>query len=293
MRDVGLPWDATWEPGLHFHQFIKLTPNPIQSGNRHGPRALGLVQSVSMMRLVRSFIVPALACLGLILSPAAAVSAADREFPAILPDPRADDWWISQHEARLARVRQGNVDLLMIGDSITQGWSSDGKRVWDTYYEHRRAVNLGVNGDGTEHVLWRLQQGEIEGISPKVAVVMIGTNNSATRKDPPEQTAAGVQAILTVLRARLPETKILLLGIFPRGASATDPLRRLNGAINDRLRHFADGQHVFYLDIGHLFLNPKGRLKPDLMPDLLHPSERGYRVWAEGMEARLRVLLGE
>ncbi len=81
--------------------------------------------------------------------------------------------------------------------------------MWDTYYEHRRAVNLGFNGDGTEEVLWRLQHEEIDGIRPKVAVVMIGTNNSGTRKAPPEQTAAGVQAILTVLRAHLPETKIL------------------------------------------------------------------------------------
>ncbi|MEP7153758.1 MAG: acetylglucosamine-6-sulfatase, partial [Nitrospira sp.] len=111
-----------------------------------------------MMRSVRSFIAPALAfCLSLILLPAAAVSAADREFPAIVPDPRAADWWISQHEALLARVRQGNVDFLMIGDSITQGWRGDGQRVWDTYYEHRRAVNLGFSGDGTEQVLWRLQ----------------------------------------------------------------------------------------------------------------------------------------
>ena len=228
-----------------------------------------------MMTTARSFIAPALAFyLGLSLSPGAAVSVAEREFPAIVPDPRADDWWRSQHEARLARVRQGNVDLLMIGDSITQGWGSDGKRVWDTYYEHRRAVNLGFDGDGTEQVLWRLQQGEIEGIRPKVAVVMIGTNNSGTRKDPPEQTAAGVQAILKVLRARLPETKILLLGILPRGASPTDPLRQLNGAINDRLRHFGDNQHVFYLDIGHLFLDSTGRLKQDLMPDFLHFRRR-------------------
>jgi beta-glucosidase len=232
-------------------------------------------------------------CLSLVLLPAAAGSAADREFPAIVPVPGAADWWMSQHERLVARVRQGNVDLLMIGDSITQGWSEDGQQVWDTYYEPRRGVNLGFSGDGTEQVLWRLQHGEIDGIRPKVAVVMIGTNNSGARRDPPEQTAAGVQAILTVLRARLPETKILLLGIFPRGATPTDPLRRLNGAINDRLRHFADSQHVFYLDIGHLFLDAEGLLKSNLMPDLLHPSERGYRVWAEGMENRLKLLLGE
>ena len=122
---------------------------------------------------------------------------------------------------------------------------------------------------------------------------MIGTNNSGTRKDPSEQTAAGVQAILTVLRMRLPETKILLLGIFPRGATATDPLRQLNRTINERLREFADRQNVFYLDIGSRFLDAEGGLKADLMPDLLHPSEAGYRVWAEAMESQLKLLLGE
>lgn len=246
-----------------------------------------------MMPSTRFFFATVAVFFSLMLLPAATAPAAEREFPAIVPAPQAADWWLQQHEGVLARVRQGNVDLLMIGDSITQGWGGDGQRVWETYYGHRRAVNLGFNGDRTEQVLWRLQQGEIDGIRPKVAVVMIGTNNSGMRKDPPEQTAAGVQAILTVLRARLPETRFLLLGIFPRGATATDPLRRLNGTINDRLRQFADSQQVFYLDIGHLFLDAEGRLKPDLMPDLVHPNERGYRVWAEGMEARLKLLLGE
>ncbi len=181
----------------------------------------------------------------------------------------------------------------MIGDSITQGWGGEGQRVWEIYYGHRRALNLGFNGDRTEQVLWRLQHEEIDGIMPKVAVVMIGTNNSGMRKDPPEQTAAGVQAILAVLRARLSEMKILLLGIFPRGAEATDSVRRVNDTINDRLRQLADSQHVFYLDLGYLFLDPEGRLRLDLMPDLLHPNERGYQVWAEGMEDRLKLLLGE
>ncbi|HVG01307.1 MAG TPA: GDSL-type esterase/lipase family protein [Nitrospira sp.] len=181
----------------------------------------------------------------------------------------------------------------MIGDSITQGWSGEGRRVWETYYGHRQAVNLGFNGDRTEQVLWRLQQGEIDGIMPKAAVVLIGTNNSGARKDPAEQTAAGVQAILTVLRTRLPEMKILLLGIFPRGATGADPLRQLNSTINDRLQQFADGRRVVYIDLSHLFLESEGRLKRDLLPDLLHPSEQGYRMWAEGMEPQLKLLLGE
>lgn len=193
----------------------------------------------------------------------------------------------------MTRVRQGNVDLIMIGDSITQGWGGEGQRVWEHYYAPRRAVNLGFNSDRTEHVLWRLEHGEIDGLHPKVAVVMIGTNNSGVRNDPAEQTAAGVQAIVTMLRAKLPETKILLLGIFPRGAMATDSLRLLNGSINDRLRGFADGQYLFYADLGHVFMDGEGRLRRDLMPDLLHPNEQGYHVWAEAMEPQLKALLGE
>jgi beta-glucosidase len=247
-----------------------------------------------MTRTVRSVFVLLLFVLSSwLIFPAATILAVDREVPVIVPAPQTADWWMPQHERNVARVRQGFVDLLMIGDSITQGWGDEGRRVWEHYYAHRRAVNLGFNSDRTEQVLWRLQHGEIDGIHPKVAVVLIGTNNSGTRKDPPEETAAGVQAIVTLLRVRLPETKILLLGIFPRGAAATDSLRRVNESINDRLRGFVDGQHLFYLDLGHLFLDRDGRLKRDLMPDLLHPNEQGYRVWAEGMEHQLKALLGE
>ncbi len=247
-----------------------------------------------MTRTVRSSFVLLLFALSSTLNfPAATVLALDREVPAIVPAPQTAGWWMPQHERNVARVRQGAVDLLMIGDSITQGWGDEGRRVWERHYAHRRAVNLGFNSDRTEQVLWRLQHGEIDGIHPKVAVVMIGTNNSGTRKDPSEETAAGVKAIVTLLRARLPETKILLLGIFPRGATSSDSIRRVNESINARLRGFADGQHLFYLDLGHLFLDRDGRLKRDLMPDLLHPNEQGYRVWAEGMEPQLKALLGE
>lgn len=217
----------------------------------------------------------------------------DRDIPAVVPVPQTADWWMPQHERNVARVRQGTVDLLMIGDSITQGWSDEGRRVWDRYYAHRRAVNLGFNSDRTEHVLWRLQHGEIDGIHPKVAVVLIGTNNTGSRNDAPEHTAAGIQAIVSVLRAKLPETRILLLGIFPRGLTAMDTLRRTNTAINDRIRGMGDGREVIYQDLGHLFVDPGGRLNERLMPDLLHPNEAGYQVWAERMESQIKALLGE
>ena len=217
----------------------------------------------------------------------------DHKPAAVVSIPRTESWWTTQHEDTLARFRQGEVDLLMIGDSITQGWADEGLRIWDSYYGRRRAVNLGFNGDRTEHVLWRLDNGEIEGIAPKLVVIMIGTNNTGTRHDPPAETAAGIQAILTILRTRLPVTKMLLLGVYPRSASADDPFRRLNAAINDRLRHYADNQQVFFLDLSRRFLDDRGRLAQDLMPDYLHPSARGYQVWADGMEDMIRKLLGE
>ncbi len=221
------------------------------------------------------------------------VPAFDRIPAAVAPVPRPEAWWATRHEDALARIQQGGVDLLMIGDSITQGWSAEGRDVWNTYYGHRRAVNLGFSGDCTEHVLWRLNHGEIDGIAPKLAVVMIGTNNTGARRDPPEETAAGIQAILSTLHTSLPDTKILLLGVFPRGASSDAPLRRVNVAINALIRSYADNQRVFFLDLSSAFLDDQERLPPHLMPDYLHLNERGYQVWAEGMEKTLTRLLGE
>ena len=212
---------------------------------------------------------------------------------AAAPVPRNHPSWMTRHEQILARIHQGEVDLLLIGDSITQSWEDVGRRIWDAHYGHRRAVNLGFAGDRTEHVLWRLDHGEIEGIAPKLVVVMIGTNNGGVRHDSPEETATGIQTILTTLRTRLPSTKILLLGVFPRSASIDDPLRRLNVAINDQIRTYSDNQHVFFLDLSTYFLDDQGHLSQYLMPEYLHPNERGYQVWADGMEDMVRKLLDE
>lgn len=231
--------------------------------------------------------------LGIVLALPGLARTQGREPAAVIPVPQAESWWAARHEQILARTRQGNVDLVMIGDSITHGWADAGLNIWDAYYGRRRAVNLGFGGDRTEHVLWRLGHGEIDGIAPKLVVVMIGTNNTGTRHDPPEDTAAGIQAILTTLRTRLPGSKILLLAVFPRGASANDPFRRLNSAINDRLRHYPDHQQVFFLDLSRRFLDGQGRISENLMPDYLHPNERGYQVWADGMEEMIKRLMGE
>ena len=203
-------------------------------------------------------------------------------------------WWMPRHKEKLAALKsQEQIDLIMIGDSITHGWEGGGRKVWDRYYAQRHTLNLGFSGDRTEHVIWRLQHGAVDGISPKLAVVMIGTNNAGHRQDKPDHTAAGVKAIIHELRDRLPQTKILLLAIFPRGRDANDPLRKLNDATNKILAGCADKEHVFYLDINAEFLANNGALPKSIMPDLLHPNEKGYEIWAKAMEPMVQELMGE
>ncbi len=202
-------------------------------------------------------------------------------------------WWEPRHQEKLAAIKGREVDLLMIGDSITHGWEDAGQEVWREYYGDRNAFNLGFSGDRTEHVLWRLQHGEVEGISPEVAVLMIGTNNTGHRKGPPRETAAGIAHILDELRQRLPETEILLLAIFPRGATPDDELRRINAATNEIIAGLADGEQVHFLNINDQFLDEAGTLSRTIMPDLLHPNERGYRLWAEAMEPTIVRLMGD
>jgi beta-glucosidase len=209
---------------------------------------------------------------------------------AIDPAPRAGKW-MDRHEKMNARVAEGNVDLLMIGDSITHGWEGSGKATWDKYYGRRNAVNLGIGGDRTQHVLWRLQNGNIKDISPKLAVLMIGTNNS--RDNTPEEIADGIEAIVELLRKELPEMKVLVLAIFSRGPNNDDPRRKVNEKTNKIVQKLADGKMVHFLDINDKFLDDDGTLPREIMPDLLHPKEKGYGIWAEAVEPTIARLMGE
>lgn len=203
-------------------------------------------------------------------------------------------WWLPRHEEKLAALnKQEKVDLLMIGDSITHGWEGAGKEVWAKYYAPRNAFNIGFSGDRTEQVLWRFDHGEIDGIAPKLAVIMIGTNNTGHRQDPPEETAAGIKAIIAQLNKKLPETKVLVLAIFPRGATPDNDLRKINDGINKLVSNFADGERVFYLDINQTFLTEDGTLTKEIMPDLLHPQQKGYQMWADAMEPTIAKLMGK
>ena len=214
--------------------------------------------------------------------------------PAKLAEYWSVSWWEPRHTAKLKRVAEGNVDLIMVGDSITQGWEEEaGAKVWQEYYGKRNAVNLGFSGDRTENVLWRLKNGEIDGISPKVAVVMIGTNNTGHRLHQPEYTAEGVRQIVELLKTKLENTKILLLAVFPREAQANAQMRLINEEINAKISTLADGNRVHFLNINAKFLADDGSLSQEIMPDLLHLNEQGYRIWADAMEPKLAELLAE
>lgn len=215
---------------------------------------------------------------------------------ALAPVPKAG-WWWQRHEAKLERIRRGGVDLLFIGDSITHNWENEPYReVWDRYYAHRKAVNLGFSGDRTENVLWRLQSGEIDGISPRVAVVMIGTNNTDGIHFPTAHTAAelaeGIIAVCKTLRSKLPDTKIIMLCPFPCGEKP-NARRSANLAAGALASRMVDRSTVCYLDIGEQFLNPDGTIGAAVMPDFLHPSREGHLIWARAMEPLLSRLLGD
>ena len=196
---------------------------------------------------------------------------------------------MTRHESFNKRVAEGNVDLVFIGDSITQGWEGAGKGVWAEYYGKRNAVNLGIGGDRTQHVIWRLDNGNFKNITPKAAVIMIGTNNSGSNTS--QEIADGVTKIVEQIRQKSPKTKILLLAVFPRGANKDDGRRKVNQGANQLFSKLDDGKHVHYLDIGSTFLDDDQTLPRDIMPDLLHLSPQGYEIWAKSIEAKLASLL--
>lgn len=218
---------------------------------------------------------------------------------SVVPVPKDTEKWQQRQQAINDRVKQGNIDLILIGDSITQGWEGNGKEVWKEFYDKRNAANLGISGDQTQHVLWRLDNGNIDGISPKLAMIMIGTNNAGS-KQKAENIAAGEKAIVLKLREKLPKMKILVLGIFPRGAADQDPKRQdklqaneENKKANQIIAGLADNRMIFYLDIGQKFLDADGKLTKEIMPDFLHLTAKGYTIWAEAVEPTIDKLMTE
>lgn len=199
--------------------------------------------------------------------------------------------WNQFHESFLKRAKSGPVDLLFLGDSITQGWAFDGAEVWKKHFEPLNAANFGIGGDMTQQVLWRITEGkELEGLSPKVCVLMIGTNNFGISKHEPKEVVAGVQEVVKTLREKLPHTKILLLGIFPRDEKPDTDLRKKILAVNEELAKMDGNNSVKYMDIGAKFMNEDKTLPKEIMPDFLHLSRKGYEIWAEAIKPTIEEM---
>jgi lysophospholipase L1-like esterase len=200
--------------------------------------------------------------------------------PATAPLPRLD-WFIrvKNNNDKAAKVA-GNIQLVFDGDSITDWWQGAGRQLWQDRYAKLGAFDFGIAGDRTQHLLWRLSQGQMKGIQPKLILVMIGTNND----DPIEQVAEGIKAIIEQYRSLCPDAVILLQGIFPRSPNPTDPYRERIKGINKIIATFADGKNVRYTDFGDKFLQPDGTISEEIMPDFLHLSAKGYGIWADAIQ---------
>ena len=201
--------------------------------------------------------------------------------------------FIRRHEEFLKRKAQGPIDLLFIGDSITDFWPKRGADSWKKFEEQYHPADFGISGDRTEHVLWRLENGEIDNITPnpKVVVIMIGTNNIGHFKDEtPEWAAAGVTKIVQTVRGKLPDSKILLLGVFPRDTKDSDNRKKVQ-QINAIISKLDDGKQIRYLDIGDKFLDQNGEIPKAIMPDKLHPTTQGYDIWYGAMQPMLDEMM--
>ena len=199
----------------------------------------------------------------------------------------------AMHDQFLARAKEGNVDLLFLGDSITQGWGGNGKDVWQQHYAKYNVANFGIGGDQTQHVLWRIRNGELDGVNPKVIVVQAGTNNVGTQPGDDAKVAEvtrGLKAILDSCREKAPAATIVLTAIFPRNDNPA-VMPTIN-RINAHLAALADGAKVRFLNVNDKLADRDGKLLEGMTGDKLHPTVKGYQVWADALKPIVTELLG-
>lgn len=226
---------------------------------------------------------------------------------AAVPAPRKDQPWIDRNAKLNARAKQGaekgDIDIVFMGDSITQGWEGPGKPVWEKHFAKRNAANFGISGDRTQHVLYRASMGNLDGLdtpasgnSPRLAILMIGTNNTggvpgpaADQSNSAAQINEGVRACVNAIHDKIPGAHILVLGIFPR-SEKPDAKRQTLVETNELLKTIGEGgdgeramSRVHFLDISDKFLEKDGTISKEIMPDFLHLSEKGYQIWAEAI----------
>lgn len=209
--------------------------------------------------------------------------------PKLGPDGNVNSGFAKAHENFVKIAQEGTAQLVFLGDSITAGWGRH-KEIWDKAFGQYKPANFGIGGDRTQHVLWRITNGELEGIEPKAVVLMIGTNNVSS--DSAEGIARGITRIVETIRTKQPQAKILLLAVFPRGEQASpNPARDKIKQINETIAKLDDGKNVYYLDIGDKFLEEDGSLSKEIMPDFLHLSAEGYQRWADAIAPKLADLM--
>lgn len=224
-----------------------------------------------------------------------------KENSATKPSPR-DKGWEKRHETFVGIAKRGNVDLLFLGDSITDAWGGEGHgtngghKIFTSKFVPMKAANFGIGGDRTQHVIWRLQNGELDGIKPKVVQLMIGTNNSNGTDNTAEEIADGVKGIIDEIKKKSPSTKVLLLAVFPRNTGKDDAAKKIQkdkiDKVNSIISKLDDGgKSVKFLDIGSKFKDASGALPKELMPDQLHLSEKGYEIWANAVESVITSML--
>lgn len=220
--------------------------------------------------------------------------ASDQPIPRVIPYRWMSlEKWREFHAGDLARAGEGPVDVLFIGDSITEAWDKSGLKVWEDVFAPLNAANFGIGGDTTQNVLWRITEGKaLEKVRPKVVILMIGTNNFGLHHDSPEAVVRGVAAVVRTIRNQLPDSQVLLLDIFPRGERPDDKLRLQVAAANRQIASVGRGdERIRHLRIWDQFLEKEGTLSETIMPDRLHLSEAGYRIWADSMVPVLREML--
>jgi lysophospholipase L1-like esterase len=230
------------------------------------------------------------------------VCAFGEENNALVPVPKLENDcydWHARHKDVLKVKDEIKPEIVLIGDSITHFWGGEpagprknGPKAWADAFGKKRVLNMGFGWDRTQNVLWRLDNGEFEGLRPKYVVLNIGTNNFSgtknARASTPAEVAEGIKAICARIAAKSPETKIILMGVFPRGASPKDGFRPKITALNELLAAFAKEKGMTFLDLGAKMLEPDGTLSREIMGDSVHPTEKGYAIWAAALKDVLK-----
>jgi len=199
----------------------------------------------------------------------------------VVPASKNMQWWKDRHN-RVVALDKSNFKVFFLGDSITQGWmmAEYGHSIWLENFGEESALNLGFAGDKTQNLLWRIENGELDGANPELVILMIGTNNA--KDDSAEDIAEGVNAILTVIQTKLPKTKIIVHRIFPRGIES-EPLRLVTNQASEIFSKSSNEQSIHYLDINNHFQDESENVPIDIMYDGVHLTTKGYAIWVNAI----------